>query len=154
MSTRLFNIPCDEMGSTHVTLLCIRNKYDDCLQKTCAIISFVNSCFFHRTLYFLKRTTDKLDEIYQDEWSKPVISRKTTNNDDIWAFKRKEVWETCPKLASILKDFICLSVYLLAVLGLHCCTQAFSSCRDWGLFFIVVHGLLIVVASLVAEHRL
>ena len=31
---------------------------------------------------------------------------------------------------------------------------AFSSCGERGLLFIVVHGLLIVVASLVAEHRL
>ena len=40
-----------------------------------------------------------------------------------------------------------------AALGLCCCAQAFSSCVEWGLlFFVVVHGLLIVVASLVAEH--
>ena len=32
--------------------------------------------------------------------------------------------------------------------------QAFSSCGEWGLLFVVVHGLLIAVASLVAEHRL
>ena len=42
----------------------------------------------------------------------------------------------------------------LAVLGLPCCAQAFSSCREWGLFFVAVRGLLIVVASLVAEHGL
>ena len=40
----------------------------------------------------------------------------------------------------------------LAALGLHCCTQAFSSCYKWGLIFVALHGLLIVVASLVAEH--
>ena len=38
--------------------------------------------------------------------------------------------------------------------GLCCCTQAFSSCGEWGLLFIAVHGLLIAVASLVAEHGL
>ena len=39
---------------------------------------------------------------------------------------------------------IYLFIFLfLAVLGLRCCTQAFSSCREWGL-----------VASLVAEHGL
>ena len=38
-------------------------------------------------------------------------------------------------------------IYLfLAALG--CCSQAFSSCGERGLLFIVVHGLLIVVASL------
>ena len=42
----------------------------------------------------------------------------------------------------------------LAALGLCCCTQAFSSCGERGLLFVEVHGLLIVVASLVAEHRL
>ena len=29
----------------------------------------------------------------------------------------------------------------------------FSSCGEQGLLFVAVHGLLIVVASLVAEHR-
>ena len=42
----------------------------------------------------------------------------------------------------------------LAVLGLRCCARAFSSCGEWGLLFIAVRGLLIAVASLVAEHRL
>ena len=42
----------------------------------------------------------------------------------------------------------------MAVLGLCCCVQAFSSCSRWGLLFVAVHGLLIAVASLVAEHGL
>ena len=42
----------------------------------------------------------------------------------------------------------------MAMLGLHCCAQAFSSCRERGLLFIAEHGLLIAVASLVAEHKL
>ena len=45
-------------------------------------------------------------------------------------------------------------IYLfLAVLGLHCCTRAFSSCEQ-GLLFVAVRRLLIAVASLVAEHGL
>ena len=40
----------------------------------------------------------------------------------------------------------------LAVLGLHCCVQAFSSCGEWGLLLILVLELLTVMASLVAEH--
>ena len=36
----------------------------------------------------------------------------------------------------------------MAVLGLCCCAPAFFSCGEQGLLFIVVHGLLIVVASL------
>ena len=39
----------------------------------------------------------------------------------------------------------------LAALGLCCSIQAFSSCSEWGPLFISVHGLLIVVASLVVE---
>ena len=42
----------------------------------------------------------------------------------------------------------------MAALGLHCCAQAFSSCEERGLLFVVVHGLLTAVASLVAEHGL
>ena len=36
----------------------------------------------------------------------------------------------------------------MAALGLHCCTWAFSSCGEWGLLFVAVHGLLTVMASL------
>ena len=50
---------------------------------------------------------------------------------------------------------IYLFIYLfLAVLGLCCCTWAFSSCSERGQLFIAVRGLLIAVASLVAEHGL
>ena len=46
-------------------------------------------------------------------------------------------------------------IYLfLAALGLRCCTRSFSSCGEQGLLFVAVHGLLIAVASLVAEHGL
>ena len=45
------------------------------------------------------------------------------------------------------------SLFLVA-LHLHCCTQAFSRCGKQGLLFVAVRGLLIAVASLVAEHRL
>ena len=49
---------------------------------------------------------------------------------------------------------VCVCVLFLAVLGLRCCTQAFSSCGERGLLFVAVRGLLIAVTSLVAEHRL
>ena len=42
----------------------------------------------------------------------------------------------------------------MAALALHCCARAFSSCGEQGLLFVEVHGLLIVVASLVVEHGL
>ena len=51
--------------------------------------------------------------------------------------------------------FTKIFIYLfLAALGLRCCTRAFSSCSKRGLLFVAAHGLLIVVASLVAEHGL
>ena len=43
--------------------------------------------------------------------------------------------------------------FFLALLGLHC-FFAFSSCNEQGQLFVGVHGLLIVVASLVMEHGL
>ena len=42
----------------------------------------------------------------------------------------------------------------MAVLGLRFCARAFSSCSEQGLLFVAVRGLLIAVASLVAEHGL
>ena len=45
-------------------------------------------------------------------------------------------------------------IYFLAVLGLHCCTQAFCSRGKWGLLFVVVCRLLIAVTSLLAKHGL
>ena len=51
--------------------------------------------------------------------------------------------------------FFLIYFYLfLAVLGLCCSVQAFSSCGERGLLFVAVLGLLIAVASLVAEHGL
>ena len=42
----------------------------------------------------------------------------------------------------------------MAVLGLHFCARAFSSCGKQGPLFIAVRGPLTITASLVAEHRL
>ena len=54
-----------------------------------------------------------------------------------------------------LKNKFIYFIYLfLAALGLRCCARAFSSCSKRGLLFVVVRGLLIAVASLVAEHGL
>ena len=49
--------------------------------------------------------------------------------------------------------FLNFFLLFLAVLGLCCCARASSSSSEQGLLFVAVHGLLIVVASLVAEHR-
>ena len=54
-----------------------------------------------------------------------------------------------------LFDFLInLFIYFLAELGLRCCVQAFSSCSERELLFVVERGLLIVVAFLVAKHGL
>ena len=50
--------------------------------------------------------------------------------------------------------FIYFIYLFLAALGLGCCAWTFSSCGERGLLFVAVRGLRIVVASLVAEHRL
>lgn len=49
-----------------------------------------------------------------------------------------------------------LKIYLFIYdcAGLYCFAWAFSDCCEWGLLFIKVHGLLISVSSLVAEHSL
>ena len=38
--------------------------------------------------------------------------------------------------------------------GLYCCLWAFSNCGERGLLFLMMHRLLIVVASLAVEHGL
>ena len=50
--------------------------------------------------------------------------------------------------------FFFLNFFFPAALGLCCCTQPFSSYGKWGLLFVVVHRLLIAVASLLAKHGL
>ena len=58
-------------------------------------------------------------------------------------------------LYSFLKNVLFILLYLFwVVLGLRCCSRAFSSCGERGLLFVVVRGLLTAVASLVAEYRL
>ena len=57
------------------------------------------------------------------------------------------------KVAFRKKKLMCF-FFFLGALGLRCCVQAFSSCGERGLLFIAVRGLLIAVASLVAEHGL
>ena len=58
------------------------------------------------------------------------------------------------KLLSFFSFFINVFIYLLAATGFCCCAQAFSSCGERGLPFVVAHGLLVAVASLVVEHGL
>ena len=57
------------------------------------------------------------------------------------------------KLQYVSTYFFQLIDLFLAVLGLCCCVQAFSSCGKWDILFVVVCRFLIAVASLVMEHR-
>ena len=76
-----------------------------------------------------------------------------TNVNFILLFKFSESFFF--KINLFIYLFVYLFIYLfLAALGLHCCTWAFFSCIQQGLLFAVVRGLLIAVASFVAEHRL
>ena len=50
--------------------------------------------------------------------------------------------------------FFNLILFFLTALGVRCCAWTFSSCGERGLLFVAVRGLLIAVASLVAEHGL
>ena len=47
-------------------------------------------------------------------------------------------------LSFFLNKFIYFIYLLLAALGLRCCAQAFSSCGEPGLLFVVVHRLLLL----------
>ena len=54
-----------------------------------------------------------------------------------------------------LAIYLFIFIYLfLAAVGLRCCVRAVSGCGEQGLLIIVVRGLLIAVASLVAEYGL
>ena len=48
----------------------------------------------------------------------------------------------------------CAFYFILAALGLCRCAWAFSSCSEWGYSLAAALDLLLVVASLVAEHSL
>ena len=59
------------------------------------------------------------------------------------------------RVSIVTNIFFYKVIYLflfLAVLGLRCYAQAFSSCGEQGLLFVTVHGLLLAVASPLAEH--
>ena len=68
--------------------------------------------------------------------------------------KRFTTQEMARGFSFFFHKFIYFIYLSLSVLGLCCCVQAFSSCGERGLLFVVVCRLLIVVASLVAGHGL
>ena len=59
--------------------------------------------------------------------------------------------------SSLIQFFFDINLFILFIYFWLCWVSVaatFSSCREWGLLFVAVHGLLIAVASLVAEHGL
>ena len=72
------------------------------------------------------------------------------------------IYDICFSLSDLLYSiFFLIFIFIfyffklfMAVLGLHFCARAFSSCGKWGPLFIAVRRPFTVVASLVAEHRL
>ena len=66
----------------------------------------------------------------------------------------KEIYGNQIYLRKFCSFSILFFFFFLAALGLRCCTRALSSFGERGLLLVVVRGLLIVVASLVAEHGL
>ena len=74
---------------------------------------------------------------------------KKSYNGIFFSYKKEEN----PAILAICK-FIYFIYLFLAVLGVRCWAWALSSCGERGLVSATVHGLLTVVASPVAEHRL
>ena len=85
------------------------------------------------------------------------LYRVTQRQNQVLAPKRAlfASYHAASKTRFFFFNLFYLFIYLfLAALGLRCCAWAFSSCGERGLLFFVVGRLLIVVASLVAEHGL
>ena len=91
-----------------------------------------------------------------DRKTKPGPSHRSRGQKSRAAPQRSIFRYFLEGLFSSLTIFFILFIYLLfmAVLGLHFCARAFSSCGKWGPLFIAVRGPLITAASPVAEHRL
>ena len=66
---------------------------------------------------------------------------------------RRKEWEGKQRVGGRAPIHLFIRLFL-AVLGLRCCMWAFSSCEEeWGRYSLdVVHGLLIVMASLDADR--
>ena len=72
----------------------------------------------------------------------------------VWTMANRSKSIDLLKGLSLFFKLISFIYLFLAALGLRCCARAFSNCGEQGLLFVAVHRLLIVVASLVAQHGL
>ena len=90
-----------------------------------------------------------------DSWCLPkgVDLRLRSTNERASGHERLKAPESFVSWEFFCFVLFCLFIFL-AVLGLHCCVRAFSSCGQRGLLFIAVCGLLTAVASLLTEHGL
>ena len=86
--------------------------------------------------------------------------RKNHNNRFyyLWFIEHFLCIRHCPEAINLYNKYlgsqIDSSFCFFGCAGSSCCVPAFSSCGEPGLLFVVVSGLLVVVAFLVAEHRL
>ena len=89
------------------------------------------------------------------ECHEELYAHKFDNLDKIETFlKRHKLLRSLQKKTIWIATCLFFFNLFLAALGLHCGARAFSSCGEWGLLFVAVCRLLIVVSSLVAEHGL
>ena len=72
----------------------------------------------------------------------------------LWLTQCYKCFLLCCIFLKVFVFFFNLLIYMLAMVGLHCCTQAFSSCGKWGPLFVELCGLFTAVAYLIVEHRL
>ena len=76
---------------------------------------------------------------YQDCWLADIFS---CSNSYIYTYGPFSLLRTRIGPGKIPFFFLRFSYFIfLTALGLHCCTQAFSSCSEWELLFLVEHRL-------------
>ena len=111
------------------------------LLKPLTFILYFVTMYFHALISYPKTT----------KWIKSIILVWHVNI--LFIIEPKMVWTPGKEIhVTFLKDYL---IYLfLAASDLRCCAWAFSSCSERGLLFVVVNGLLSVVAPLAAEHGL
>ena len=103
---------------------------------------YSNPCFFHMKKLRLSKVKPLYQGLTVHNWQ-PILNPYFDSKACVCIFNPYSVFL-----------FVFNLFLFLAALGLLCCMQAFSSCGERGLLFIVVRGLLIALASLVAEHGL
>ena len=95
--------------------------------------------------------------------SRTQLATKQSNSENyLWvssAFKVSHIWplsllSKCELLTPLNTDWLLFYLFIWAVIVFVVAQGLFSSCSQQGLRFLVVGGLLIAGASLVAEHRL